>query len=83
MIKKEITLNDGRKYIVGFEEVGNSFKCIKCHILKKTLFYHNSIYFKLHNKGLMPNYREIALWTILDYERECKQQDSLLLANWS
>ena len=84
MIKKEIILNDGRKYIVGFEEVGDSFKCIKCHILKKTLFFfHNSIYFKSHGKGLYPNYQQIALWTILDYEKECEQQESLLLTDWS
>jgi len=83
MIKKEIILNDGRKYIVGFEEVGDSFKCVKCHILKKTLFFHNSIYFKLHGKGLYPNYQQIALWTILDYEKECEQQESLLLTDWS
>ena len=70
MIKKEITMNDGKKYTVGFKEVGSSFKCIECHIL----FSYNSIYSKLHGKGLCPNYYQMALWTILDYEKECKQQ---------
>ena len=83
MIKKEIILNDGRKYIVGFEEVGDSFKCVKCHILKKTLFFHNSIYSKLHGKELFPNYHNIAMWTIFDYEKECNQAKELLEANWS
>jgi len=83
MIKKEITLKDGRKYTVGFKEVGDNFKCIECHILKRTLLFHNSVYFKLHGKGLFPNYQEIALWTILDYEKECEQRKGLLVADWT
>lgn len=83
MIKKEITLKDGRKYIVGFKEVGDIFKCIECHILKKTLFFHNSIYSKLHGKGLFPNYQEMAICTILDYEKECDQIKEFLEVNWN
>ena len=83
MIKKEITMSDGRKYIVGFKEVGSSFKCIECHILNKTLFFHNSVYSKLHGKGLFLNYHDIALWTIFDYERECDQVKEFLEANWT
>jgi len=84
MIKKEITMNDGKKYIVGFtEEYKVAIHWVKCHILKRKLFIDKIVYTKIYVKGLMPNYKEFALWTILDYERECEQQESLLIADWS
>ena len=82
MIRKEITF-DGKNYIVGFKKVGSSFKCIECHILKKTLFSYLSIYSSLHGKGLVPDYKYMAMWTIMDYEKECEQKGNLLMADWS
>jgi hypothetical protein len=83
MIKKEITLNDGRKYIVGFKEVGSQNECIECHILKKIFFIHVSVYNKFYIKTLIPDYQELAIWTIFNYERKLKQHEDLLVVNWS
>jgi len=83
MIKKEITMSDGKKYIVGFKNIGNESQGIECHILEKFLFVHISIYHKLRLKSMMTDYHEMAIWTIIDYERECNQEKSLLEANWN
>lgn len=82
MIKKEITMNDGKKYIVGFKEIGSQKDGIECHILQKILFTHVSVFNKLYLKGLSPDYQQMALWTILDYEEETEQKENLLSAKW-
>ena len=83
MIKKEITMSDGKKYIVGFKEIKSSIlNIVECHILKRVLLVDTSIFKTDHNKGLFPNYRGMAIWTIMDYEKECNQKEELLNANW-
>jgi hypothetical protein len=82
MIKKEITMNDGKNYRIGFKEIGTYDKVIECHILKKGVFGEKSLFMKSHWKGLCPNYKQMAQWTILDYEREYKQKQGLLEGSW-
>lgn len=82
MIKKEMTLDNGEKYIVGFKEVGTQKDGIECHILEKALFYKKSVYNKLYLKGMCPDYKQMAVWTILDYKKETEQQQDLLNAVW-
>ena len=82
MIKKKITMSDGKKYIVGFKTIGSEGEGIECHILKKILFLHISIYKKLTLAGMMPNYHEMAMWTIIDYEKVYNQTQALLEESW-
>jgi len=84
MIKKEIIMSDGKKYIVGFREIKSSIlNVVECHILKRKFLVDTSIFKKDHNRGLFPDYRMMALWTIMDYEKECEQGKALLEASWS
>jgi hypothetical protein len=84
MIKKEITLSDGKKYLVGFSEIkAVGMTWVKCYILKPNLIREKIIYTKEYNKGLLPDYFRMAITTIFNYETECKQKEQLLEANWA
>ena len=82
MIIKNITV-DNERYLIGFENINSSHgEAIKCYILKKFLFWKNIIYSDIYIKGLNPDYKLIAIDTILDYKRKCEQQDRLLNEVW-
>ena len=83
MIIKKMTMYDGKQYTIGFKEfTSSSGSIIECHILKKWILGKISIYKQEHWKGLCPDYRQIALFTIWDYEQECEQTEKLLKAVW-
>jgi hypothetical protein len=82
MIKKEITMDNGEKYLVGFKEIGSQKDGIECHVLEKGIIGHRSVYNELYLKGLMPNYYNMAVWTIIDYQNECKQKQILIEESW-
>lgn len=82
MIIKEMNFKDN-SYTIGFKEFrSSSGTLLECRILKKILFFHIIIYKKVSLKTLSPNYKDIALYTIIDYERELKQQEELVDAEW-
>jgi len=84
MIIKQLTTNNNRKYLIGFKEIkASTGTLLECHILKKCLFGKRSIFKKSRLKGLYSDYHQMAIFTIIDYERECKQQEKLLSAVWS
>lgn len=82
MIIKKITMNDGGKYTIGFKEVGSNGELIECHVLEKKLLKHKSLYCYSRLKGLSPDYRDIAIWTIMKYREDLEQREKLLNANW-
>lgn len=83
MFEKQITMNDGETYLVGFKEIGSNKDGIECHILKKGMLVNKSVYHKLYLKGLSPDYKNLAEWTIYDYKRNCEQKEELLAEDWS
>jgi hypothetical protein len=83
MIEKRITMNDGENYLVGFKEVGSNKDGIECHILKKVIFGKKSVYHKLYLKGISPDYKHMAQWTINEYKEELEQKEKLLAEEWS
>lgn len=82
MIEKQITMNDGKTYTVGFKEVGSNKDGLECHILQKGKLFNKSIYNKLYLKGLSPDYKYLAVSTIFSYLEEVKQKENLLSENW-
>jgi hypothetical protein len=82
MIIKELTTHDDKKYIIGFKEIGSYKDGIECHILKQGLLCKISIYKKLYLKGLSPDYEQMTLSTIFDYERDCEDKEKLSFAIW-
>lgn len=82
MIEKQITM-DEKTYLVGFKEVGSNKEAIECHILKKVLFFNRSVYHKFYLKGISPDYKHLAHWTIGEYIDDCKQKEELLSEKWS
>lgn len=83
MMKKEIQLKDGRKMVIGFKEIGSSKDGIECHILKKSFLWHKSVFHKVFLKGISPNYKEMALSTLYDYEQDLKKKQQFLEEEWS
>lgn len=83
MMKKEIQLKDGRKMVVGFKEIGSSKDGLECHILQKSFFWDKSVFHKVFLKGILPNYKEMALSTIFDYECDLKKKQEFLEEKWS
>lgn len=86
MIKKEILLNDGTKFLVGFKEIESwsrgSTKGIECHVLKKSMFLNKTIHKRFYIKGIVPDYLQMAITTILDYKRVQEQKRELISSNW-
>jgi hypothetical protein len=83
MIKKEITMSDGKTYMIGFVERGTYNKLIDCHILEKGIFTYKSVFMKSHWKGLCPDYKRMAIWTVLDYKKEIEQKHYLNTVSWA
>lgn len=78
MLKKEIEMKSGKKYLVGITEDDNY---IYCHILEKTLFGYKELYKDEHWKGLIPDYNDATLWAICNYERKLNDKERLI--KWS
>lgn len=78
MVKKEITLKNGNKYLVGLVD---EERYINCYILKKVLFFHIPIHHYKSYKTIIPDYDLIVLFTISEYERACANHTRLL--NWA
>lgn len=81
MIIKTIKYDEST-YIVGFKEVGSNNSLIECHILEKKLMRNVSIYCYQSLKGLSPNYKSIANWTIMKYLEELKRKEKILSEVW-
>jgi hypothetical protein len=78
-----MTMGDRKKYVIGFKEIASRVgSIIECHILKKGFLGHVSIFKKEHWKGLCPDYQQIALFTVCDYEQELEQKEKLINAIW-
>jgi hypothetical protein len=83
MIEKNFTTNEGEVFLVGFNEIGSDKDGIECHILNKGMFGNKSVYHKLYLKGIAPDYKDLADWTIYYYKRDLEQKEGLLKADWS
>lgn len=83
MIEKKITMGDGETFIVGFKEVGSNKDGIECHIMVKGLFGNKSVYNNFFLKGLSPDYKHFADWTIYNYKRDIEEKSTLLNEDWS
>lgn len=83
MFEKQITMNDGVTYLVGFKETGSNKEGIECHILEKFLLVNRSVYHKLYLKGIIPDYKHLAQWTIYEYKRDIEQKEGLLTEQWT
>jgi hypothetical protein len=81
MIKKEMTVDD-KLYLIGFKEVGSDKDGIECHVLEKGFIKDKSVFHKLYLKGIAPDYRQMALFTIVDYQMDCERKENLLNTSW-
>ena len=78
MMKKEVNMKDGRKYIIGITETKNY---INCYILEKKLIGYRKVFHHESWKTLIPDYDYAELCTICDYEQKLKDKQRLIA--WS
>lgn len=82
MIEKQLTMEDGTVYRIGFKEVGSDKAGLECHILKAGITGTHSIYMKFFLKGLNPDYKKLAISTIFDYTQDQHQKRQLQEEQW-
>lgn len=78
MLKKEVGIKNGNKYLVGISEDDNY---IYCYILQKTLFGFKELYSHAQWKTLIPDYDYATLCTVCNYEQKLKDRERLI--QWS
>jgi len=83
MIIKKITV-DNENYLIGLRMFDSSSgDAVECCIFKKFLLWKNTIYKSISLKGSNPDYKQIAINTILDYKKECEERNRLISDNWN
>jgi len=78
MLKKEVEMKSGNKFLVGMTEDDNY---IYCYILEKTLFGYKKLYKHEHWKTLIPDYDYATLCAVCNYEQKLNDKERLI--QWS
>lgn len=77
MVVKEMEFKDNTKYTIGIVD-NNKQNTIECYILEKTSIGYTKIFCDESWKSLKPNYNDIAITAICNYERELENKKRLL-----